>query len=99
MTTQEYPNCCAIAIIGSFQETNVTYNRSSLQFTKEEIKEYIERCIRVERVRGRGMISCATNNQQETANSVLFELGFQCTKWVSKTHHPETKVRLWFYYL
>jgi len=48
------------------------------------------------KLKGNAVVIAFTNNKQREGNKLLREVGFKRTKWMSKTHHPETKLRLWW---
>jgi hypothetical protein len=91
---KEFPACCVMSIAINFGGTDT----SAWQVAKSEdkIRSFLEREIEYEIRRGNAALVATTNNNQKIANKVLHELGFAHSKWMSKHHHPETKVRLWW---
>jgi len=97
MNIQAFPHCCTATILTGFGESRVADSFYNVKPTKSQIKDFIKREIDRSIHSGDAMITVATNNEQKTVNAVLRELGFKYSKWLSKTTHPETKVRLWWY--
>jgi len=94
MRINSFPGCCTAVILSEFGESSVAEGGPK-KITKEEVKEYIEKQMKVYKHVGHAMVVITTNNQQIITNSVLLELGFSKSRWMSKKQHPGTKVRLW----
>jgi hypothetical protein len=95
LSYQGFPSCCTGRIISSFGGSRTNPDRTNA--TKEGIIESLRDLIDKTRESGGAFVSCTTNNQQKDANEALKEVGFKPSKWMSKTAHPETKVRLWHF--
>jgi hypothetical protein len=92
---ENFPCCCTARVLVDFGESEVSEG-GAFRVSKNDMKEEIQREINYYKKQGIAFLSATTNNEQKTANKVLKELGFKCTKWMSKNIHPETKVRLWW---
>jgi len=93
MKAVEFPGCCTAIICHDFGGTPLAAGRKSA-VAKAKIKEWLkeERHLTL----GRRCLVVMTNNQQTAANSVLLELGFKHSAWMSKSQHSESKIRLWW---
>jgi len=93
MKSQMFPNCCTARILSDFGGTPVTGGQRRAA-SEDEVMVWIQR--RMNAV-GRGQVFVImTNSDQDTANKVLRQLGFSHSKWMKKTQHPQTKMRLWW---
>ena len=99
--SRSFPYCCTAKVICNFGETH-TSEGGSYHAEYERIKSEVERLMR-NHLTGRfspdAILTAITNNEQKVANKVLRELGWKSTKFVSKQAHPETKIKLWYYYV
>jgi uncharacterized protein YfdQ (DUF2303 family) len=99
MQITEYRNCCTAQIVYEF--TKCVYNREKATFydvdeSSEKIVEYlITQCIE-KKHGGWATITAITTNNQTEANKALKQLGWKHSRWMSKTRHTESKIRLWW---
>lgn len=98
---RSFPFCCTAKVLCNFGETRTSEGGShSVEY--ERIKYEVARLMRSHLTVGYGtdaILTAITNNEQKVANKVLRELGWKSTKFVSKQAHPDTKVKLWYYYV
>lgn len=93
---EDFPSCCTAMILSQFGESEVAEGGYEEQNFKR-LKSYIEHNLKAIRSQGFAMVCVTTNNEQKITNKVLLEIGFKHSAWMSKTNHPETKIRLWWY--
>jgi len=93
MKLVEFLGCCTALICHDFGGTPLASGKKS-KVAKAKIKQWLKEQNR--HTLGRRCLVIITNNQQTAANSVLLELGFKHSAWMSKTQHPESKIRLWW---
>lgn len=88
---------CTVEIIAGFGEEPTAYIsiRAEEKWTETSLREAIVRELN-EHSR-KALVTAYTTQNQELANKVLKELGFQHTRWCSKKKHPETKLRMWWF--
>lgn len=95
-----FPGCCTAKIIVDFGQSRASEYGSetpTYESLRMQVKDRIEFVKRV--YPGVPLITAITNSEQKIGNKVLRKLGFKGTKWLSKTQHPETKIKMWYYYL
>lgn len=92
---KDFPYCCTAAILYNFGESYAAagggYEPDAKAFEKTILEE-----IKTHKVYGYAMITAITNSQQKCANKVLRRLGFKSSRWMSKTAHQDTKIKLWY---
>ena len=92
MKLVQFPGCCTAFIGHNFGGTPLAAGKKSVT-AKTEIRQWLKLRINTH---GSGCLVVMTNSQQTAANSVLLELGFKHSAWMSKQQHPESKIRLWW---
>lgn len=100
MQTKAYPNCCTAKVLVGFGQTTTAdfeIRPEGNLLTVEQIKAQLGQSLNIQRMEGRAMVSCVTNDKQINANIALEECGFQSSDWMSKQNHPETKIKLWWF--
>ena len=100
MIIKAYPNCCTAKVAVGFGQTRTAdyeIRPDGNELSAEEIKAELGNKLNCPSMRGMAMLSCITNNQQVNANKALEEIGFLSSDWMSKTNHPETQVKLWWF--
>jgi len=95
MNCVPFPHCCTAKIITDFGQSPVAAGGPHHQ-TVGTVEEFIKKQITSYYHSGLAMFVATTNSQQVAANKALRNLGFKSSPWISKTQHPETKVRLWW---
>ena len=95
---EDFPYCCTGNIICGLGESRVAEG-GTYHLSKQELKHWIENTVASRKRAGEAFIAVTTNNEQRVANSVLLELGFSHSPWMTKERHPETKVRIWWKHL
>jgi len=92
MKIDEFPMCCNAYILTDFGGTRITagekMERTTEQFITDLgtwIQHYGHKCL-----------TAFTNNEQTNVNAALEACGFECSDWMEKRQHPETKIRLWW---
>lgn len=93
MKSQGFPGCCTATILYDFGGTKLSMG-DRFGKTKTQIRGYLRK--KINELKNYHCLVIITNNQQDAANEVLEELGFQHSKWMSKVPHPESKIRLWW---
>ena len=93
MYIREFPGCCTAVIIASLGPANASYTPNAETLTKEEL----DKVVMDSRISGNAVITAMTNSEQKEVNKILKGYGFLSSGWLSKEHHPETKVKLWWY--
>ena len=96
MRSSEFPFCCTGSILGSFGENEHASGYYSIErpLTAVHIRERIKQEALANR--GHAFICITSNDKQPVLNSVLRDMGFEHSKWMSKRQHPSTKVRIWW---
>ena len=93
MKTKEFPLCCTAKVICDFGGTRTSegdWGATDEKKLRREIKDQL-------RWQSKGTVLVAiTNSTQKVASKVLRELGFFHSKWMSKSQHRSTKIRLWW---
>lgn len=99
MQIKAYPNCCTTKVLVGFGETDTSdwEIRPDNAYTVEDIKKSLGKVLNLKRSRGMATVSCITNNEQLAANQALEECGFLSSDWMSKSNHPETMIKLWWF--
>lgn len=92
MNITGFPNCCTAQVI-----FNLGSNMVPNMFSKDEIRTYIQGQLPLQKRYGYAVSVVMTMSQQTNANEVLEELGFKHSKWMTKTNHKNTQLRLWWY--
>jgi len=93
MKLSEFPGCCTAFVANDFGGTNLSSGKKGY-ITKVKIRAWLKATM--EGPNGHACIVVMTNDVQHAANSVLLELGFKHSAWMSKTQHPGSKIRLWW---
>jgi len=93
MKIQQFPGCCTAKVCHDFGGTKLSSGITG-EIPKKNITLWIKRKIKDHN--GCDCLVVITNKAQKTANSVLLELGFKHSKWMSKAQHSESKIRLWW---
>ena len=94
---RDFPGCCTAMVLCGLSGTATAEYGPVRKVEKETIKKHLSLLINAFKKEGRmGILTATTNNNQETANQALRELGFKHSRWCSKKQHPNTKVRLWW---
>ncbi len=95
--TEKAYKTCTVEIITGFGEESTAYPsiKPTGKWTEAFLRESIVR--ELEKHSLKAMVVAYTTQNQELANKVLKELGFQHTRWCSKEQHPETKLRMWWF--
>lgn len=93
MRISEFPGCCAAFICHDFGGTRLSSGQKGA-VARSRIKAWLKD---KKKILGSGAcLVVMTNDRQQTANSVLLELGFKHSAWMSKKQHPASKIRLWW---
>ena len=93
MKCVEFPGCCTAFILHDFGGSNLCAGTKAA-VAKTKIEAWLKQVMT--NTSGNRCLVIMTNNQQKVANGVLLELGFKHSKWMSKTQHSESKIRLWW---
>jgi hypothetical protein len=93
MQTLNFPFCCTGKILADFGDTVLSSGNKEPQ-TVEAVVEYIEKQMAIQSYMA--FMTAVTNSDQTAANIALRRLGFNCSNWMTKKQHPNTKVRLWW---
>lgn len=96
MQLTSFAGCCTAKIITGLGGTATAEHGRGLNITDRHMKELLREKVDYCRRMGYAVVTITTNNQQEQANRVLEEEGWEGSTWMSKTQHPETKLRLWW---
>lgn len=94
MKAHDFPNCCTAKILTGFGGTLLQEN-GPYDISKKKMEVYLDEQEKVQRLEGKAVVVIATNSQQKRINSVLRQKGYTHSKWMNKSQHPETKVRIW----
>lgn len=94
MNSASFPGCCTATILHNFGGTDITVGTRTRK-SKEAIRKYLQQ--KLDWAKGYHCLVVITNSEQKAANAVLKELGFEHSDWMSKYHHPESKIRLWWF--
>lgn len=95
MEIKDFPHCCTARIVVNFGESDVAEGGDQA-IDEQELDQYLADREHTYRAFGMAMLVATTNDQQTTANKVFLRRGYKHSKWMSKSTHPETKVRLWY---
>lgn len=101
MKTIGFPGCCTGAIL-NYLEPSLTVGPESSYFGEQlgaTTAENILKFLKSKKQTGYAFVAVTTNDTQTKANALLEQLGFQSSDWMSKTAHPTTKVKLWWFQL
>jgi len=93
MKRSEFPGCCTAFVCHDLGGTSLSSGHKG-PVAKARIKEWLKKTR--QNLNGKACLVVMTNDDQQTANSVLLELGFKHSAWMSKKHHSESKIRLWW---
>ena len=93
MRNKQFPGCCTARVVYDFGGT-MTAEFNTSKIAKSKIKAYLR--LKIKQARGRECLIATTNDDQHQANQALEELGFNCSDWMSKETHAETKLKLWW---
>jgi hypothetical protein len=93
MKLANFPGCCTAHVIHDLGGSQLSNGRRS-PHTKAALRRWLE--TRINSYSGRRGLVVMTNDDQTAANSVLSELGFRHSGWMSKQQHPESRLRLWW---
>jgi hypothetical protein len=105
MEVVEFEGCCTAKIVTGFGQTETAeyeYRPTDNPYLEagelpvNAIEGKLRSLERRRRARGDAVLTAITNNEQVNANEALLNQGWQHSGWMSKTQHPNTKVRLWF---
>lgn len=93
MHESEFPMCCTAKVVCDFGGTRTSAGNQG-PTDEDELRKWLRNKIRY---KSKGTVLVAmTNSTQKVANKVLRELGFSHSKWMSKSQHRSTKLRLWW---
>lgn len=93
MRNKEFPGCCTARVVYDFGGTMTSaFNTGGV--TKARIKAYLR--LRIKSAKGIECLIATTNDDQTEANQALEEMGFNCSDWMHKKRHSETKLKLWW---
>ena len=93
MRLSEFPGCCTAFVAHDLGGTHLSEGKQG-NIAKAKIKAWL-RATRKD-LDGTACLVVMTNDDQQAANSVLLELEFKHSAWMSKEQHPESKIRLWW---
>jgi hypothetical protein len=93
MKLASFPGCCTAHVLHNLGGSQLSAGRKS-PHTKKDLRDWIQ--LQVDSYAGRRCFVVMTNDDQTAANSVLKELGFKHSRWMSKQQHPESRLRLWW---
>ena len=88
-----FKGCCTAKICHDFGGTDLSEGITG-EISRERIRGWLT--VKIVEHTGSNCLTVITNSEQKTANSVLLELGFKHSKWMSKMQHSESKIRLWW---
>ena len=89
MEIDDFPGCCTAAIFSNFDD----HDGWGYNPTKETILKHLKR----EKADGKAIVVVTLTNHQKETYKLLKNIGFKFTRPISKSHHPENKLRLgWF---
>lgn len=93
MPSSEFPGCCTARVISGFGHCHTSIQGA--EFTNaENLKKHLLHLRR----NGYAVATAITTNTQTDGVKTLTEFGgWQSSEWMSKTQHPETKIKLWWY--
>lgn len=95
MKTLEFPYCCTAKIIADFGESDIAEG-GNYEVTYDSIKDGIIKKYKDWYNQNLAMFVIITNSEQITTNTVLEDLEFMCSDWMSKPQHANTQVKLWW---
>ena len=95
MHLHDFHGCCTATILTGFGGTSTAEYGSYKQPNYSELRDEIVSQLNSTPSKF-AVVTATTNDQQTIANKVLEDLGFKHSKWMTKTQHSETKLRLWF---
>lgn len=96
MENRVLPYCCTGEIFGKMGESAAAQGPMTTP-NLEELKEEIRELRRTKRDQGYAFVMCTVNDQQPQAIQMLEDLHFQSSDWMTKTYHPETRVKIFWY--
>jgi hypothetical protein len=94
-----FTGCCTAQVIAGFGQTvNGDWEfRPDEVLSTSQIKAGLGILLNRARRSGQAVVTVTTNDKQVNANKALNEVGFESSIWMSKTQHPETRLRLWWF--
>lgn len=100
MKIASIPSCCTAKIVSYFQTAAAVgpehqYPGLNIGNSKQDLLNEMLR----QKHNGQAMVIAFTNDKQKDANKMLKEIGWKSTKWATKTQHPETRLKLWWFAL
>lgn len=93
MISTAFPGCCTARILSNLGGTGLSGGRKKA-WTQDETRIWLQ--ARIKDWRRHSCLVVMTNDQQKAVNKVLKELGFKHSDWMSKSQHPESKLKLWW---
>ena len=100
MKIDSIPSCCTAKIVSYFQKATAVgpegmYPGRDIGTSKQDLLNEML----VQKLAGQAMVIAFTNDKQKETNKMLKELGWKSTRWATKTQHPETRLKLWWFAL
>lgn len=95
MKTLEFPHCCTAKLMVDFGES-IYAEGGDQEYSLKQVEKFIKGEFTNWYNNSLAFFTVVTNSDQKIANKALRNLKFKHSKWMSKTAHPETKVRLWW---
>jgi hypothetical protein len=93
----EIDSCCTAKLLCGFGATTAALNPEDYDGRDiGEGKQALLKALLDMKQGGNAVVIAFTNNKQHKGNKLLREVGFKKTKWMKKSWHPETKLRLWW---
>jgi hypothetical protein len=93
MKSTSFPNCCTATVLYDFGGTALSAGDKTFTSAKV-IRNYLRK--EMDAARDYHCLVVMTNSEQEVANKVLLEMGFEHSPWMRKYQHSESKIRLWW---
>jgi len=107
MKYTDFPACCTASVVLGFSDitggAHLAGNRyggtSIPQDLDQSNEDALRSFLRWQRREGHALVTAITNSDQVEAGRMLSKLGFRCSRALTKKHHPETTIRLWWFAL
>ena len=95
MKLKDFPHCCTAKLAVDFGESDVAFG-GNFKNTPEAVEGWLKAQINSPYNAAMATIVAITNSQQPSAAKALRKLGFSHSKWMGKSQHGNTKIRLWW---
>ena len=91
-----FPDCCTARVVVGFGETGTASVNTGRQTTEIELNTQLDAKEKYAKSIGNAVVIITLNSDQKTGDKVLRSRGYKHSKWMSKTQHPQQKLRVYY---